>query len=86
MLVVVHVGQRDIATIVPGMKVTADLITGQTAEGKGRFVAPAADQATRTFRVEIEVENPDLPLRAGVTSDVRFNLPPTRRTSCRHRS
>jgi len=76
MLVVVHVGQRDIATIVPGMKVTADLITGQTAEGKVAFVAPAADQATRTFRVEIEIENPNLTLRAGVTSDVRFKLPP----------
>lgn len=76
LLVVVHVGQQDIATVAPGMEVAANFITGQSADGKVTFVAPSADQATRTFRVEIEVANPDLSIRAGITSDVRFKLAP----------
>lgn len=77
LLVVVHVGQSDIAAIRKGMMATAHLITGQAVEGKVAFVAPAADETTRTFRVEVEVENADFDLREGVTSQVRFALEPT---------
>jgi len=37
-----------------------------------RFIATAADPATRTFRVELEVANPDRTLRDGVTAEVGF--------------
>lgn len=77
MLVVVHVGQRDIAAIKTGVSARARLITGQAVDGKVAFIAPAADESTRTFRVEVEVPNDDLTLREGVTSEVRFTLEPT---------
>ncbi len=77
LLVVVHVGQNDIAAITNGMAVTAHLITGQTVEGKVAFVAPAADQTTRTFRVEVEVANAAFDLREGVTTQLNFMLEPT---------
>ena len=77
LLVVVHVGQRDIAAVRTGMAARAELITGQNVEGKVSFVAPAANDTTRTFRVEIEVPNAALILREGVTAQVHFTLEPT---------
>ncbi|MGI9412660.1 MAG: efflux RND transporter periplasmic adaptor subunit, partial [Hyphomicrobiales bacterium] len=77
MLVVVPVGERDIAAVRTGMTATAELVTGQTVEGTVSLIAPAADEATRTFRVEVEVPNPDLALREGVTSEIRLMLPST---------
>jgi multidrug efflux system membrane fusion protein len=38
--------------------------------GKVRFVGDRADATTRTFRVEVELPNPDNKLRDGVTADV----------------
>ena len=76
-LVVVPVGERDIAAVTTGMTATAQLVTGQTVEGKVRLVAPAADEATRTFRVEVEVPNKDFSIREGLTSEISLILPST---------
>lgn len=76
-LVVVPVGERDIAAVTTGMTATAQLVTGQTVEGKVRMVAPAADEATRTFRVEVEVPNEDFSIREGLTSEISLILPST---------
>ena len=37
----------------------AALATGETVRGRIRYVAPVADEATRTFEVELEVDNAD---------------------------
>jgi len=50
----------------------ADLATGETVRGKIRYVAPVADEATRTFVVELEVDNTDGQLRAGGTAELRI--------------
>ena len=76
-LVVVPVGERNIAAVTTGMTATAQLVTGQTVEGKVRMVAPAADEATRTFRVEVEVPNKDFSIREGLTSEISLILPST---------
>ena len=76
-LVVVPVGERDIAAVKTGMTATAVLVTGQTVEGKVSLVAPAADEATRTFRVEVQVPNKDFSVREGLTSEIQLMLPPT---------
>jgi multidrug efflux system membrane fusion protein len=41
-------------------------------QGKIHFVADRADQVTRTFRVEVELPNPDGKLRDGVSADIRI--------------
>lgn len=74
MLVVGSVSEREVGVLRTGMAGSATLVTGETAEGTLRFVAPSADQATRTFRIELEVPNPDRSLRDGVTSDIRIPL------------
>jgi multidrug efflux system membrane fusion protein len=48
------------------------LATGQEVTGRIRYVAPVADQSTRTFNVELEVDNPDGSLPAGVTAQMQL--------------
>lgn len=50
----------------------ARLATGETVRGRIRFVAPVADEATRTFEVELEVDNVGGKLRAGGTAELRI--------------
>jgi multidrug efflux system membrane fusion protein len=50
----------------------ARLATGETVRGRIRYVAPVADEATRTFVVELEVANDDGNLRAGGTAELRI--------------
>jgi multidrug efflux system membrane fusion protein len=49
---------------------TARLITGQVVEGKVRYLAPVADVSTRTFRVEVELDNRDRKIPPGVTAEL----------------
>ncbi len=55
-----------------GDKAQATLVTGQMVSGRIRFVSPVADQATRTFAVELEIDNPKADLPAGVTAEMRI--------------
>jgi len=50
----------------------AELATGESVRGRIRYVAPVADEATRTFAVELEVDNTDGQLRAGGTAELRI--------------
>jgi len=50
----------------------ARLATGETVRGRIRYVAPVADEATRTFEVELEVDNSGGNLRAGGTAELRI--------------
>jgi multidrug efflux system membrane fusion protein len=59
-----------VGQVVPGNKARVKLVTGETVEGKVRFVAEHADPTTRTFRLEVEVPNPDAKLRSGVSADI----------------
>ncbi len=50
----------------------AELATGETVHGRIRYVAPVADEATRTFGVELEIDNSDGALRIGGTAKMRI--------------
>lgn len=50
----------------------ARLATGETVRGRIRYVAPVADEGTRTFAVELEVDNTAGTLRAGGTAELRI--------------
>ena len=68
-LIVGAVAERDVAKIKVGDKGIARLVTGEEVEGVLRFVATSADEATRTFDVELEVPNTEGTLRDGVTAE-----------------
>lgn len=73
-LITAEVAERDVAGLAPGMPARAQLVTGQEITGQVRFVERRADQATRTFRVEIEAPNPEGVYRSGVTADIAIPL------------
>lgn len=74
-LIVAEVSERNVADLEAGMPGRARLVTGQTVEGRIRFVERRADPATRTFRVELEADNPEHAIRSGVTAEIRIDLP-----------
>jgi multidrug efflux system membrane fusion protein len=75
------VSEQQVGQIAVGDPATASLVTGETVTGKVRFVASRADTATRTFRVEIELPNPDNRLRDGVSADIHI---PVKRVKAVH--
>ncbi|RMF98353.1 MAG: efflux RND transporter periplasmic adaptor subunit [Gammaproteobacteria bacterium] len=70
LIVTGSVAEQNAAQVRPGTTAEARLVTGQTVTGTIRYVAPVADEATRTFTVELEVPNPDGALPAGVTAEL----------------
>jgi multidrug efflux system membrane fusion protein len=76
MLAVVEVSERKLAGIQVGERAEVRLITGQTVTGRVRYVAKSASPTTRTYRVEIEMPNPDYKIPDGITAEVVFALKP----------
>lgn len=69
-LVVVNLSEKEVAGVKKDLKGSAKLATGRTIQGSVRFVAPTADPNTRTFRVELEVDNSDSSIRDGVGAEL----------------
>jgi len=70
LLAVGTVSEELVSQIAPGNKARVKLVTGELVEGKVRFVATHADPASRTFRLEVEIPNPDARLKSGVSADI----------------
>jgi len=66
------VNEREIRRIGIGARGQARLVGGEPLEGTIRYISPVADEATRTFRVELAVPNPERTARAGVTAELRL--------------
>jgi multidrug efflux system membrane fusion protein len=71
-IVSANLSEFDARYVEVGQQAQARLATGETVHGKIRYVAPVADEATRTFEVELEVGNNDGALRAGGTAELRI--------------
>jgi len=69
-IVSANVSEFDARFVHVGMTAKATLATGENVHGSIRYVAPVADEATRTFTVELEVDNRDGALRAGGTAEL----------------
>jgi multidrug efflux system membrane fusion protein len=76
MLAVAEVAERQLGAIKVGETADVRLVTGQTAKGTVRYVAATATSGTRTYRVEVELDNSDLAISDGVTAEVEFKLAP----------
>ena len=70
MLLVADIAEKDIAQIQLGSEANAKLISGRMISGEVTFIASSADQNTRTFRVEISVDNKDRTIRDGVSAEI----------------
>lgn len=72
LLVVGNVSERQVNSLHEGMPGIMRLIDGTERDGIIRFVAPVAEQSTRTYRIELEVHNADLSIRAGLTAKIEI--------------
>jgi multidrug efflux system membrane fusion protein len=69
-IVSANVSEFDARFVHVGMTAKATLATGEDVHGSIRYVAPVADNATRTFTVELEVDNRGGAIRAGGTAEL----------------
>jgi multidrug efflux system membrane fusion protein len=80
MLAVAEIAERQLGDVKVGDPAVVRLVTGQTAEGKIRYISPTASQGTRTYRAEVELANADHAIADGVTAEVEFRLAPVAAT------
>ena len=72
LIVSANVSEFDAKYVNKGQPASATLATGQEVRGVIRYVAPVADEATRTFVVELEVDNAAGEYRGGITAKLRI--------------
>lgn len=72
----VSISQTYYEGVKTGMKavITSDIVKNQVFEGRITNVYPTIDAATRTFKAEILVENPQETLRPGMFATIRIEL------------
>ena len=70
-LAVGYISERKLSRLRIGGPATVRLITGQTIHGQIRYIAAESDPATRTFRIEVELANPDTNVVDGITAEIR---------------
>jgi multidrug efflux system membrane fusion protein len=72
LIVTASIAEQEARFVTPNQEALARLVTGPQVRGRIRYVAPVADEATRTFTVELEIANADGKLPAGVTAEMRI--------------
>ena len=74
MLIVGHISERDISRIGIGLQAKIVMVTGDEFAGELTYIAAAANPKTRTFRVDITVNNEKNLIRDGMTSQISIEL------------
>ncbi|WP_445158208.1 efflux RND transporter periplasmic adaptor subunit [Halomonas sp. E14] len=72
------VAQRDALALAPGQAVEVRLLNGEPLSGELVHVASRADDATRSFHVEAELDNPERLRLAGASATLAIALPQRR--------
>ncbi len=62
--------EADVSKVTVGALAGARLSDGQEVQGRVTFRSRSADELTRTFRVEVTVDNPDLAISDGQTAEI----------------
>ncbi len=76
LVIVADLPEARLAGVRPGLGGRARLSGGAILEGRLRYLAREADAATRSFRLEFAVPNPDLSFAAGSSADLFLELEP----------
>lgn len=78
MLVVAQVSEKDVTKMQIGMTAQTRLTTGTSHIGVVSYIATVADSQTRTFRVEVEIENRDRTIGEGMSAELKVKLAPVK--------
>lgn len=73
MLLVGLVPEQDIGSLSLGAEVAAELLTGQRITGTVSYLARAADNVSRSYRIEVEVDPSFENIRQGITAEILVN-------------
>ena len=73
-VVMAQISEREVGQIRIGQIGSARLVTGTAVEGVIRYVGAVGDPSTRTFKVELEVPNPEGRIVEGVTAEMRLPI------------
>ncbi|MBY8978113.1 efflux RND transporter periplasmic adaptor subunit [Rhodobacteraceae bacterium NNCM2] len=71
-----YIGEQNIDAIRLGQTAVARLINGTEGTGRITFISRVADADTRTYLVEVTLDNRDGKLRDGMTTESMIDLPP----------
>ncbi|MDN2567000.1 efflux RND transporter periplasmic adaptor subunit [Aquibium sp. A9E412] len=71
-----EVSERDLGYLAVGDAAEVRLVSGETRTGTVRYISRAASPQTRTFRVEVAVDNPERAVPAGMTTEVTLRATP----------
>ena len=72
MLMVGRVSERDVLDLNLGELAIGVLADGRTVNGPVTFVGQQSDPQTRTYAVEIQLDNSDGALRSGITAEIKI--------------
>ncbi|WPZ33440.1 efflux RND transporter periplasmic adaptor subunit [Thalassobaculum sp. OXR-137] len=75
LLITAQVAERQAPQIEVGMPAHARLSTGDEMMGVVSYVSSVADNETRTFRIEIEFDNPNNRFGQGLSAEITIALP-----------
>ncbi|MBL6946526.1 MAG: efflux RND transporter periplasmic adaptor subunit, partial [Rhodospirillales bacterium] len=73
-LIVGSVAERNVSAVAVGTLGVVRLVTGEEVGGTVRYVSKVGAEETRTFRVEVEVDNPNGKIAEGLTTELRLPL------------
>ncbi len=73
-----EISERNLSAIKIGSPANIRLVNGDTATGTVRYISREATTATRTYRVEVAVANPDAAIPAGMTAEIDLMSDPVK--------
>lgn len=74
LLISADVSERHVGNVSIGQSAAIELVTGLNTQGTVSYRASVASKNTNTFPIEIEIDNPDMTLTAGTSTNVELVL------------
>lgn len=71
-----EVSERDLRQLRKGEEAEVHLVNGEKVKGTLRYISQDASAATRTFRVEVAIANPERVVPAGMTAEIVLRSQP----------
>lgn len=70
LVVKANITEKYINQLSDDINITVQLVDGNSVPGKMRYIASVSDQGTNTFPVEVEINNPQQKMKAGVSTEM----------------
>ena len=75
-----NVSEKNISKLNTEAPAKVQLIGGTVLEGKINYISSIADPDTRTFTVEVAIDNPNNQIKVGTTAEISKGITPSRVT------